>query len=171
MSSSWGYQAAKRFDANSGLASSSGRIFTIVLFGRLLVNSVFWAILLRRFGSKAFADGLSNFNCQCVATPRCKFHDYSTTIHVSSFPSSEPVVRSVLLRIPGMLCREYFGFRWVRSLLSFGLNKSSIRTACIYLAYASVQPQFKGVAVDRVTALLLHLRRTLLIENSIQSQS
>jgi hypothetical protein len=45
----------------------------------------------------------------------------------------------------------------------------AIRTACIYLAYASVQPQFKGVAVDRVTALLLHLRKTLLTDGEFNS--
>ena len=35
---------------------------------------------------KACADGLGNFNCHCVPTPRCEFHNYITTTRVLSFP-------------------------------------------------------------------------------------
>ena len=30
---------------------------------------------------KACADGLGNVNCQCVATPRCEFHNYTHHHH------------------------------------------------------------------------------------------
>jgi hypothetical protein len=49
----------------------------------------------------------------------------------------------------------YFGFQEDRFVLSFWLNKSSIRTVGISPAYVSVQRQFGFGTIDRKKAPLL----------------